>query len=114
MIGENIFQALAYTGITAISFETIGRNNPLAATAYSLFNAASLIPIIYMQVIDGRAYTCHGVTGSFLADALFGLLACALLGLLLRLVRHPTRPLRTRAILIPTRSSVRARPQPQI
>jgi PAT family beta-lactamase induction signal transducer AmpG len=89
MVGENIFQALAYTGITAISFETIGRNNPLAATQYSLFNAASLIPIIYMQVIDGHAYSWHGVTGSFLADALFGLLACALLGLLLRLVRTP-------------------------
>ncbi len=89
MVGENIFQALAYTGITAISFETIGRNNPLAATQYSLFNAASLIPIIYMQVIDGRAYSWHGVTGSFLADALFGLLACALLGFLLHLLRTP-------------------------
>jgi PAT family beta-lactamase induction signal transducer AmpG len=89
MVGENIFQALAYTGITAISFETIGRNNPLAATTYGLFNASSLIPLIYMQVIDGRAYTWHGVTGSFLADALIGVLACILLGLLLRLVRRP-------------------------
>jgi MFS transporter, PAT family, beta-lactamase induction signal transducer AmpG len=91
MVGENIFQALAYTGITAISFETIGRNNPLAATQYSLFNASSLIPIIYMQVIDGRAYSWHGVTGSFLADALIGVLACILLGLLLRLV-HRSQP----------------------
>jgi len=89
LIGENIFQALAYTGITAISFETIGRNNPLAATQYSLFNAASLVPLVIMQVVDGRAYSWHGVTGSFLADALFGLLACALLGLMLRLVRTP-------------------------
>jgi MFS transporter, PAT family, beta-lactamase induction signal transducer AmpG len=88
MVGENIFQALAYTGITAIAFETIGRNNPFAATQYSLFNAASLVPIIYMQVIDGRAYGWHGVTGSFLADALLGLLACGLLGLMLRLVRR--------------------------
>jgi len=89
MVGENIFQALAYTGITAISFETIGRNNPLAATQYGLFNASSLIPIIYMQVIDGRAYSWHGVTGSFLADATIGLLACALLALMLKLVRRP-------------------------
>jgi hypothetical protein len=44
-----------------------------------------------MQVIDGRAYTRHGVTGSFLADALLGLLACALLALMLKLVR-PTQP----------------------
>lgn len=89
LIGENVFQALAYTGITAISFETIGRNNPLAATQYSLFNAASLIPLVCMQVVDGHAYSWHGVTGSFLADAAIGLIACALLGLLLRLVRTP-------------------------
>jgi PAT family beta-lactamase induction signal transducer AmpG len=89
MVGENVFQALAYTGITAISFETIGRNNPLAATQYSLFNAASLIPIIYMQVIDGRAYTGHGVTGSFLADAGLSLIACSLLALMLFLLRRP-------------------------
>jgi PAT family beta-lactamase induction signal transducer AmpG len=76
-------------GLTAISFETIGRNNPLAATQYSLFNASSLIPIIYMQVIDGRAYSWRGVTGSFLADALIGVLSCILVGLLLRLVRRP-------------------------
>lgn len=92
MVGENIFQALAYTGVTAIAFETIGRNNPLAATQYSLFNAASLLPIIYMQVIDGRAYTHHGVPGSFLADAVLGLLASVLLGLLLLLLRRRTRP----------------------
>ena len=88
MVGENVFQALAYTGITAIAFETIGRKNPLAATQYSLFNAASLLPIIYMQVIDGRAYTHHGVTGSFLADAALGILASALLGLMLFLFRR--------------------------
>lgn len=90
MIGENVFQALAYTGITAISFETIGRNNPLAATTYGLFNASSLIPLIYMQVIDGRAYTSHGVTGTFLADAALSLLACALLALLLFDLSPPT------------------------
>ncbi len=89
LVGENVFQALAYTGITAISFETIGRDNPLAATLYSLFSAASIIPIMYMQVIDGRAYSWHGVTGSFLADALIGILACVLLALMLRLVRRP-------------------------
>lgn len=94
LIGENVFQALAYTGLTAISFETIGRNNPLAATVYSLLSAASLIPIIYMQVIDGRAYTHHGVTGSFFADALLGVLACILLALLLRLTHRP-QPVRS-------------------
>jgi PAT family beta-lactamase induction signal transducer AmpG len=88
IVGENIFQALAYTGITAIAFETIGRNNPLAATQYSLFNAASLVPIIYMQIIDGRAYSRGGVAGSFLADASLSVVACILLALLLYLLRR--------------------------
>jgi PAT family beta-lactamase induction signal transducer AmpG len=87
MVGENIFQALAYTGITAISFETIGRSNPLAATTYGLFNASSLIPLIYMQIIDGRAYGWHGVAGSFEADAGLSLITCALLAGLLFLLR---------------------------
>ena len=89
MVGENIFQALAYTGITAISFETIGRNNPLASTTYGLFNASSLIPLIYMQIIDGRAYGWHGVIGSFVADASLSLIACALLASMLFLLRRP-------------------------
>ena len=89
IVGENIFQALAYTGITAISFETIGRNNPLAATTYGLFNASSLIPLIYMQIIDGRAYGWHGVIGSFVADASLSLIACALLASMLFLLRRP-------------------------
>jgi PAT family beta-lactamase induction signal transducer AmpG len=92
MVGENVFQAMAYTGITAIAFETIGRNNPLAATQYSLFNAASLLPIIYMQIIDGRAYTSHGVAGSFLADAGMGLVACALLAMMLYFARRGRTP----------------------
>jgi PAT family beta-lactamase induction signal transducer AmpG len=89
MIGENIFQSLAITGTFAIAFETIGQNNPLAATTFSVLGAACNFPIVYMQLADGHAYSWHGVTGSFLSDALLGLLACTLLGLMLRLVRRP-------------------------
>lgn len=88
-IGENVFQALAITGSFAIAFETIGQNNPLAATTFSVLGAASNLPIDYMQLIDGHAYSWHGVASSFLADALLGLLACTLLALLLRLVHRP-------------------------
>ena len=90
MIGENIFQSLAITGSFAIAFETIGQHNPLAATTFSVIGAASNLPIFYMEIIDGRGYTWHGVTGSFLADATLGLLACTLLLLLLRLIRRPS------------------------
>lgn len=89
MIGENIFQSLALTGTFAISFETIGQKNPLAATTFSVLGAACNFPIVYMQLVDGHAYTWHGISGEFLSDALLGMLACILLALLLRAVRRP-------------------------
>jgi PAT family beta-lactamase induction signal transducer AmpG len=83
-IGENLFQALAITGTFAIGFETIGQNNPLAATTFSVLGAACNLPIVYMEIIDGHAYGWHGVAGSFIVDAGLGLLACTLLALVLR------------------------------
>jgi MFS transporter, PAT family, beta-lactamase induction signal transducer AmpG len=67
--GENLFQALAFAAGNAISFEVIGPENPLAATLFTLFMAATNLPIVYMAYIDGRGYDLDGVTGSFLADA---------------------------------------------
>jgi PAT family beta-lactamase induction signal transducer AmpG len=83
-IGENLFQALAITGTFAIGFETIGQNNPLAATTFSVLGAACNLPIVYMEIVDGHAYGWHGVAGSFIVDAGLGLLACTLLALVLR------------------------------
>ncbi len=87
-VGENVFQALAFTGLFAIAFEIIGQTNPLAATTFSVFNAAAMLPIVYMQVIDGRAYSARGLNGSYMADAGLGLIACLLLALLLGLFRR--------------------------
>ena len=67
--------------------ETIGRNNPLAATQFSVLSGVTVLPIVYMQMIDGRAYDWRGVTGAYGADAGIGLVACALLGVML-LVMH--------------------------
>lgn len=79
-VGENVFQALAFTGIFAIAFEVIGQNNPLAATTFGLLNSAAILPLVYMQVVDGRAYAAAGVNGSYAADAGLGVAACLLLG----------------------------------
>lgn len=92
LLGENVFQSLAITGTFAIAFETIGQKNPLAATTFSVLGAACNFPIVYMQVVDGRAYAGHGMTGEFLADAGYGILACASLGLMLKLLRKPKSP----------------------
>jgi PAT family beta-lactamase induction signal transducer AmpG len=87
-VGENVFQSLAFTGLFAISFETIGRNNPLAATTFSLLNASAMVPIVYMQVVDGQAYSRGGIAQAYLVDGAIGVVACLLLALLLSYYRR--------------------------
>lgn len=77
--GENLFQALAFAAGNAISFEVIGPENPLAATLFTLFMAATNLPIVYMAYIDGRGYDVDGVTGGFLADAGISIAVCLFL-----------------------------------
>jgi PAT family beta-lactamase induction signal transducer AmpG len=93
LIGENVFQALAFTASTAIAFETIGRENPLAATTYYLMISAFNIPITYMLFVDGSGYAREGVAGAYAADAFLSLLASVLLGaLLIWLARRRRQP----------------------
>jgi PAT family beta-lactamase induction signal transducer AmpG len=93
-IGENAFQGLAITTSVAISFEVIGRRNPLAATTYSILGAAFNIPITYMLYVDGWGYAKQGIAGSLVADASLGVIASVLLGILLIWVnrRWPSAP----------------------
>lgn len=83
-LGENVFQSLALTGCIAITFETIGRDNPLAATIFSTLTAASMLPVDYMVAVDGRAFAWHGLVGSYIADAGLGIVSCLLLFVLLK------------------------------
>jgi PAT family beta-lactamase induction signal transducer AmpG len=88
LVGENVFQSLAITCSVAIVFETIGRNNPLAATTFSFLLAAYGLPLEWMLLVDGRAYSHGGVAASYAADGALGLAACLLLGLMLAYVRR--------------------------
>lgn len=83
LLGEFLFQAGAYCIQLGIVFETIGQNNPLAATTFAFLTAATNIPVTYMMVADGRGFSMGGVAGSFATDAGIGIAACLLLGLLL-------------------------------
>ena len=65
MIGENVLQSLEIACSVAIAFETIGRDNPLAATTFALASAAYALPMVYMPVVDSWGYGRGGV-----ADAL--------------------------------------------
>ena len=82
-LGENTFQALAITGAFAIQFETVGQNNPLAATGFSVMYAALNVSTTYMIWSDGWVFGRHGVRGSYALDATLGLAACTLLAGLL-------------------------------
>jgi PAT family beta-lactamase induction signal transducer AmpG len=78
-LGENIVQALSFTAAVAICFATIGRGNPLAATQFSLLTSATVLPILYMGVLDGRTYGTHGLAGMYLVDGALSLAACILM-----------------------------------
>jgi PAT family beta-lactamase induction signal transducer AmpG len=74
---------MAITNSIAIAFETIGRNNPLAATTYCLVVSAFNVPVTYMLFVDGAGYAHGGIAGSYAADAGCSLAASVLLGLML-------------------------------
>jgi MFS transporter, PAT family, beta-lactamase induction signal transducer AmpG len=83
LFGEFFFQAISYTGTVALAFETIGENNPLAATTFTFLIAATNVPVAYMLFVDGRAYGFGGVRGSFAADAVISIVVCLLIGFIL-------------------------------
>ena len=101
LFGEFLFQAVAFSIQIGIVFETIGRDNPLAATTFSFLTAATNIPVTYVLLIDGRSYAAGGIRGIFLTDAAIGIGTCILAGLLL--ARFDRR-----------RSDVSARLEPQL
>jgi MFS transporter, PAT family, beta-lactamase induction signal transducer AmpG len=83
MLGENVFQAMAFSVANVLTLRTIGHDNPLAATQFGLLTGATSLPLTYMQVIDGQAYGGSGVNSAYLADAVISGGACAVLGLML-------------------------------
>jgi len=86
VVGENLFASAALAAATAIIFDTIGKDNPLAATQFSVLNAAVQLPPAYMQAIDGIGYGRGGLTGALLTDASISLITCGALALALWLL----------------------------
>jgi len=82
-LSENTLQALAITGAFAIQFETVGQHNPLAATTFSVMNAAMNFSITYMIWVDGRMFGRGGARLSYVADAAISAAACVAMGALL-------------------------------
>lgn len=89
LIAQNLFQSLAITTSMAVILETIGRDNPLASTTFCFIASAYGLPISYMLYVDAFGFALGGIAGSLVVDALTGILASTLLGLmLLRLARR--------------------------
>jgi PAT family beta-lactamase induction signal transducer AmpG len=83
LIAENLFQSLAITISFAIVFETVGRDNPLASTTFCFVTSAYCLPISYMLYVDAFGFARGGIAGSLAVDAITGILACILLGVML-------------------------------
>ena len=85
MIGQNVAQSAALAIVNVIALQSLGKDNPFAATQFGLLVSASALPIAYMQLLDGHAYGAGGLTLMYLADAGLGLCACLTMAVLLRL-----------------------------
>jgi MFS transporter, PAT family, beta-lactamase induction signal transducer AmpG len=83
VFGEFLFQAIAFSIQIGIVFEAIGPDNPLAATTFAFLTAATNVPVTYLTVIDGHAYSIAGITGTLFADAAIGIGACTAAAILL-------------------------------
>ena len=83
LIAENLFQSLAITISMAVIFDTIGRDNPLASTTFCFIGSAYGVPISYMIYVDAFGYGRGGIAGSLVVDAVAGIVASLLLGLML-------------------------------
>ena len=82
--------AANHTTSIAVTFETIGRENPRASTTFCFITSAYNVPISYMLYVDAFGFAHGGITGSLAIDAITGILASVLLGvMLLWLSRRP-------------------------
>lgn len=90
--GEYLFQAIAFSVQIGIVFEAIGPDNPLAATTFSFLTAATNVPVAWVTLADGHAFSMAGITGMLFIDAMIGIITCLVACLLL--VRFDSQAMR--------------------
>jgi PAT family beta-lactamase induction signal transducer AmpG len=78
-ITQNVWQAAALALVSVIALQSIGKDNPVAATQFGLLLGAASAPITYMQWLDGHAYGAAKLTGLYLTDGGMGVAACVLM-----------------------------------
>jgi len=85
IVGQNVAQSAALSLNNIIALQSLGKDNPFAATQFGLITSAAALPIAYMQLMDGHAYGLGGLRLMYLADGGLGLGACLVMAFLLRL-----------------------------
>ncbi len=108
LVGEYLFQAVAFSIQVGIMFETIGKDNPFAATTFTFLSAATYVPITYMMVADGKGYSVGGVTGSLGTDAAISIASCVVMGFLLYRLNGKSFELRGRYLTEGLSSALRS------
>ncbi len=93
LVGENLLQSCAITACTAITFDVIGRDNPLASTTFCFLGSMYGLPLSYMLYVDGVGYSHHAAAGAFATDAVCGITASLLLGALLFYLSRRPKPI---------------------
>ena len=72
-----------YAAFMALALEVLGSETAASGTRFTLFMAASNVPLVYMLRLDGLGHARYGVRGMLAADAIanavFGLLLIAIL-----------------------------------
>ena len=79
VLAYNFFTGINYTAFTALCYEIVGPENPLASTQMALLAASANLPISYMTAVDGHFHTTHGLAGMLGVDAVSSILVGALL-----------------------------------
>ena len=102
LIAENLFQSLAITTSIAVMLETIGRANPLASTTFCFISSAYGIPISYMLYVDAAGFSLGGISGSLAIDAITGILASILLGLMLLWLARRSKAVSLDTVQVPS------------
>jgi PAT family beta-lactamase induction signal transducer AmpG len=75
----NLLAGVNYAAASAVAFDIMGIDNPLAATQYAMLMAACNVAISTVIWGDSRGYKAHGATGALLADAAFSLITGAIM-----------------------------------
>ena len=70
----NMLAGVNYAAASAVAFDIMGIQNPLAATQYAMLMAACNVAISTVLWGDSRGYRAHGAKGALIADAAFSLI----------------------------------------